>query len=116
MRHLGRAQCQPWCSAPSCDSALGSCGGCDECASPINGMSCLTWGVTQVGVVAVLDTYFPLTVQMEQVLLGLCGPSESPLTRFAQHSAFEPKVLSIVAAFHSGKGSPAIDQLQREAA
>ena len=53
----GRAQCQPWCNPTSCGAnQLGSCGGCDVCASPIRGMSCLVWGMKLIGQVAVLDT------------------------------------------------------------
>ena len=66
-------------------------------------------------IVHLLDTYFPVKLQMEQVLLGLRGRDESPLTRLAQHSAFEPEVMGIVAAFLSGKASGAFEQLQEEA-
>lgn len=62
--------------------------------------------------VEVLDTYVP---QLEQALLGMHGRGESPLTRFASHAMFEPQVLWIVAALHSGKSSHgAFDELQRE--
>ena len=51
---------------------------------------------------------------MAVVLLGLRGPSESPLTRFAAHSAFEPKVLSLVNCFLVGKDDKAFEQLAGE--
>ena len=63
---------------------------------------------------AVLDTYFPIVLQMTQVLLGLKEPTESPLVRFAGHSAFEPNVLSMVKSLLSGEPSAAFEQLQSE--
>ena len=48
---------------------------------------------------------------MAQLLLGLRGPTESSLTRFAAHSAFEPKVLSLVNCLLVGKEDKAFDQL-----
>ena len=65
-----------------------------------------------VHVVEVLDTYFPLTLGMEQLVVGLGVGGDSALARFAQHEAFEPGVLWIVAAFHSGKDSGAFEELQ----
>ena len=65
--------------------------------------------------VALLGRYFPITPQMVQVLLGLRGPTESPLTRLARHSTFEPKVLSLIECMLTGARNPAFEQLQREA-
>ena len=65
-------------------------------------------------IVELLDTYFPLKLQMMQMLLGLRGPTESPLTRLAGHSTFEPKVLLLVKCLLSGEESVVFDQLQYE--
>ena len=64
--------------------------------------------------VALLDSYFPITPQMVQVLLGMRGPTESPLTRFAAHTTFEPNVLSLVKVLVTGEESAAFEQLQGE--
>ena len=62
-------------------------------------------------VVELLDTYWPIVPCMAQLLLGLKGPNESSLTRFAAHSAFEPKVLSLVNCLLVGKEDKAFEQL-----
>ena len=66
-------------------------------------------------VVALLDTYFPAMLQMVQVLLGVRGPTESPLMRLAAHDLFEPKVLSLVKCLLTGEENAVFEQLQREA-
>ena len=38
---------------------------------------------------------------------------ESPLTRFAAHSAFEPEVLSLVKCLLTGEANGAFDELQQ---
>ena len=53
--------------------------------------------------------------ELEQVLLGLRGPTESPLTRFAQPSAFEPQVLSLVKCLLTGEDKGAYSQLVEQA-
>ena len=65
-------------------------------------------------VVELLDTYWPIVPCMAQLLLGLRGPSESSLTRFAAHTAFEPKVLSLVNCLLTGKDDKAFAQLVSE--
>ena len=65
-------------------------------------------------VVELLDTHWPIVPCMAQLLLGLKGPSESSLTRFAAHSAFEPKVLSLVNCLLVGKEDNAFEQLMGE--
>ena len=64
--------------------------------------------------VVLLDTYFPLELQMVHVLLGLRGVNESSLTRFARHELFEPKVLSLVKCLLTGDEDKAFEQLQEE--
>ena len=66
---------------------------------------------TRVKVVALLDTYWPITPEMTQLLLGMKGPTESPLTRFAAHELFEPAVLSLVKCFVTGEDRGAFSQL-----
>ena len=66
-------------------------------------------------VVTLLDSYFPIPAQMTQVLLGLRGPTPSPLTRLASHSAFEPGVLSLIKCLLTGEPNPAFEKLQDEA-
>lgn len=61
-----------------------------------------------------LDLYFPITAQMVQVLLGLYGSTETPLTRFAKSSLYDQNVLILVNCFVTGKSNRAFDQLQEE--
>ena len=65
-------------------------------------------------VVEVIDTYVSVAVQLEQVLLGLRGREESPLTRFAGHSAFEPNVLLLVKCLLTGEPNLVFEQLQSD--
>ena len=56
-RSLGRGQCQSWCDARECKpNTIGSCGGCPSCLPPLQGKSCLIWGVRLTGKTAVLIT------------------------------------------------------------
>ena len=48
---------------------------------------------------------------MVQVLMGLRGPTESSLTRFAAHDLFEPKVWLLVNCLLVGKSDRAFEQL-----
>ena len=66
-------------------------------------------------VVDVLDTYFPITPQVAQVLLGMRGPTESSLTRFASHELYEPRVLSLVKCLLTGEEDVVFEQLQCDA-
>ena len=68
----------------------------------------------QLEMVHLLDTYWPITPDMAQVLLGMKGPTESPLTRFAAHALFEPKVLSLVKCLLTGEDKGAYRQLLAE--
>lgn len=61
-----------------------------------------------------IDTYFPITVQMSQVLIGLHESNDTPLTRLKRSATFDPNVLTLVNSFVTGKPNKAFDQLQKD--
>ena len=68
----------------------------------------------EAAVVTLLDSYFPITPQMTQVLLALNGRSESALARFARHPTFEPEVVGLIQCLLTGQPNPAFTQLAQE--